>query len=82
MSAYQRHREAATRSTKYKAKIQLLEICMYAYKILVGKPEGTRRLERNGVTIKWNKTGCEVEDYTRNAQDKDHAEEFSGPMTE
>jgi hypothetical protein len=23
-----------------------------------------------------------VEDYTRNAQDKDHAEEFSGPMTE
>jgi hypothetical protein len=56
---------------------------MHAYKILVGKPEATRRLERNGITtVKRNKTGCEREDYSRNAQDKDQAEEFSGSIAE
>jgi hypothetical protein len=48
---------------------------MNAYKILVGKPKGTRRLECNGMTaLKWDKTGCEGVDY---AQDKGHAEECS-----
>jgi hypothetical protein len=93
-----RYRESATRSPKYKANtpmrnfinvINLLEIGTHAYTILVGKSEGRRlcasRLERNGTTtVKGisRKHGVRGVDYTRKAQDRDHAEEISGPIAE